>query len=69
MDLSGVVCPENAALVLLKLAAVPDGSCIAVIVDDGLPIKYVPHSVTQEGHKIIATEQMENKWKLIVKKC
>ncbi|MFA6384508.1 MAG: sulfurtransferase TusA family protein [Candidatus Omnitrophota bacterium] len=69
MDLSGVRCPENAAMVLLKLSGMAAGSCLEVILDDGEPVENVGHSLAQDGHGIISKERMENKWRMIVKKC
>ena len=68
LDLSGVICPENAALILLKLAGLDKGSILEAILDDGLPMKYVPHSVEQDGHKILSAQRMDKKWKILIQK-
>lgn len=68
LDLVGVACPQNSARALLKLEGMKFGSILEIIIDDGEPIKNVPLSIKEEGHKIIDTRREGDKWILLVRK-
>ena len=68
LNLKGVTCPINFVKTKLKLEEMAPGEILEVILDDGDPIKNVTGSVKEEGHQILKVEQIENYWKLIVKK-
>lgn len=68
LDLSGVKCPINFVKTKLKLEDLESGQLLEVIVDDGEPIRNVPKSVKDEGHKIIKVEEVGDKYRLIIKK-
>ena len=52
LDLSGVVCPMNFVKTKLRLEMMESGQILDVVLDKGEPIKNVPQSVKNEGHKI-----------------
>lgn len=67
-DYRGVACPMNFVKVKLDLARMKSGERLKVLLDDGQPIKNVPRSVTQEGHKVLAQEKVADYWTVIVEK-
>lgn len=69
IDLRGVLCPINFVKTKLKLEMMDSGQVLEVILDDGEPIRSVPRSVKEEGHKIIKVETMEGAYRLLIKKC
>ncbi|GAN32003.1 MAG: sulfurtransferase TusA family protein [Candidatus Brocadia sp. AMX2] len=68
IDLRGVLCPINFVKTKLKLEMMDSGQILEVILDDGEPIRSVPRSVKEEGHKIVKVENMENAYRLLIKK-
>ncbi len=68
LDLSGVKCPINFVKTKLKLENMESGQLLEVIVDDGEPVRNVPKSVKDEGHKIVKVEELDGKYRLVIKK-
>lgn len=68
IDLRGVLCPINFVKTKLKLEMMDSGQILEVILDDGEPIRSVPRSLKEEGHKIVKVENMENAYRLLIKK-
>ncbi|MEK6622371.1 MAG: sulfurtransferase TusA family protein [Planctomycetota bacterium] len=68
IDLRGVLCPINFVKTKLKLEMMDSGQILEVILDDGEPIRSVPRSLKEEGHKIIKVENKEGAYRLLVKK-
>ncbi len=56
LDLRGVICPYNFVKTKLKLESLDKGTHLQVLLDDGEPIRNVPQSITNEGHRIILQE-------------
>jgi tRNA 2-thiouridine synthesizing protein A len=69
IDLRGVLCPINFVKTKLKLEMMDSGQILEVILDDGEPIRSVPRSVKEEGHKIVKVENMEGAYRLLIKKA
>lgn len=69
LDLEGVVCPNNFVKTKLKLEEMKQGKILEVILDDGEPIRNVPRAVKEEGHQILKVENIDNKWRLLIKKA
>lgn len=63
LDLRGVICPYNFVKIKLKLETMAAGQILAVILDDGEPIRNVPASVTNEGHTVLAQEPFEQSYR------
>ena len=59
LDLRGVICPYNFVKTKLKLDTMQSGEILAVILDDGEPIRNVPQSVENEGHTILIRKPWE----------
>lgn len=58
-DLRGVMCPLNYVKTKLKLEMMEAGERMEVWLDAGDPIKNVPMSLRNDGHKILAEEPLE----------
>ena len=69
IDLRGVLCPINFVKTKLKLEMMDSGQILEVILDDGEPIRSVPRSVKEEGHKIVKVENREGAYRLLIKKA
>jgi TusA-related sulfurtransferase len=57
IDLRGVSCPTNFVKVKLALEELENGDHVAVLLDDGEPVKNVPRSLKAEGHKLLSLKQ------------
>ena len=68
LDLRGVVCPNNFVRAKLKLEEMRSGEILEIIIDDGEPIKNVPRSIKEEGHKIIKVEKIGGHFRLLIEK-
>lgn len=68
IDLRGVLCPINFVKTKLKLEMMDSGQILEVMLDDGEPIRSVPRSIKEEGHKIVKVENLENAYRLFIKK-
>ncbi|GAB4353868.1 MAG: sulfurtransferase TusA family protein [Candidatus Abyssubacteria bacterium] len=69
LNLKGVMCPLNFVKIKLKLEEMSEGQRLEVIVDDGEPMRNVPRSVKEEGHRILKAEKLaDNGFKLVIVK-
>lgn len=68
IDLNGVRCPLNFVKTKLELEMMGQGEILEVILDDGEPIRNVPRSVKNEGHKILKVERQEDGFRLLIEK-
>ncbi|HHT9153271.1 MAG TPA: sulfurtransferase TusA family protein [Candidatus Hypogeohydataceae bacterium YC40] len=68
IDLRGVLCPMNFVKTKLKLEEMESGQVLEVFLDDGEPMRSVPRSIKEEGHKVIHVENMGKAYKLLIKK-
>ncbi len=60
LNLKGVTCPMNFVKIKVKLEQIQTGQIIEVILDDGEPMRNVPRSIKEEGHKIIKVEKLQD---------
>lgn len=70
-DLRGVACPLNYVKTKLKLEMMDAGEQLEVWLDAGEPIKNVPMSLRNDGHKILIQEPLEPEaghFKILVEK-
>lgn len=70
-DLRGVACPLNYVKTKLKLEMMDAGEQLEVWLDAGEPIKNVPMSLRNDGHKILIQEPLESEaahFKILVEK-
>lgn len=68
LDLRGVICPYNFVKTKLKLETMEAGQTLAVILDDGDPIKNVPRSVSDDGHTVLRQEPWAQAHRVIIQK-
>ncbi len=68
LDLRGTICPMNFVKTKLKLEELSPGERLVVILDDGEPMKNVPRSVSEEGHRIVETARFDNQFRLVIEK-
>lgn len=69
LDLSGVACPLNFVKAKLKLETMNAGDILAIILDDGEPVRNVPASFKQEGQDIREiTDIGGGHWRVVVRK-
>jgi sulfite reductase (ferredoxin) len=67
-DLRGVPCPINFVKAKLKLEEMKIGDTLMLYLDEGEPIKNVPLSLKEEGHKIVSIERKNEYYEVLVKK-
>jgi sulfite reductase (ferredoxin) len=70
-DLRGVACPMNYVKTKLKLEMMDAGEKLEVWLDAGEPIKNVPMSLKNDGHKVLIQEALEaeaSHYRLLVEK-
>ncbi len=69
LDLRGVVCPYNFVKTKLKLEEMDTGQILSVLIDDGEPLRNVPRSVKEEGHKIVKVEQVDSSYRVLIERA
>lgn len=69
LDLSGVVCPMNFVKTKLQLEMMASGQVLEVVIDKGEPVRNVPQSVKNEGHKILHAEDRDRQVALWIQKA
>jgi TusA-related sulfurtransferase len=68
LDLRGVICPYNFIKTKLKLETMKEGQVLSVLLDEGDPIRNVPQSVQNEGHTILAVEQRDRVYRVLIRR-
>ncbi|MGV7222533.1 MAG: sulfurtransferase TusA family protein [Nitrospinales bacterium] len=68
IDLIGIKCPFNYVKTKLKLETMQVGQSLEVLLDDGDPIKNVPRSVQNDGHKLLSQEKVDEHYKIVIEK-
>lgn len=68
LDLRGVICPYNFVKTKLKLEAMEPGQVLAVILDEGDPIRNVPRSVADDGHAVLKQEALPHAYRVMIRK-
>ena len=68
LDLRGVICPYNFVKTKLKLETMAPGQVLAVILDDGDPIRNVPRSVADDGHTVLRQERLADAHRVMIRK-
>ena len=67
-DFRGVACPMNFVKTKIELSSLKSGDLLEIWLDDGQPIQNVPGSVRNEGHEVISVIQVEDYWKVLIRK-
>lgn len=68
IDLRGVTCPTNFIMAKLELEDIEAGTTVAFLLDDGEPVKNVPRSLKDEGHKLLGLKEQEGHYTLLLEK-
>jgi sulfite reductase (ferredoxin) len=69
LDLRGVACPMNFVKSKLRLESMDVGETLAIVLDDGEPIRNVPASFRNEGQTIEETTDLgDGHWRVTVRK-
>ncbi len=68
LDLRGVMCPYNYVKTKLKLEEMTPGQILAVVIDDGEPIRNVPRSVRDEGHKVLQIQKLDTAYRVFIER-
>lgn len=68
LDLRGVICPYNFVKTKLKLESMNPGQVLAVLLDDGEPIRNVPRSVSEDGHTVLSQEPLKGSYRVVIRK-
>jgi TusA-related sulfurtransferase len=68
LDLRGVICPYNFVKTKLKLETMEGGQVLAVILDEGEPIRNVPRSVSDDGHEVLRQEPLMQSYRVVIRK-
>lgn len=67
LDLRGTLCPLNFVETKLKLEEMRPGQILEVILDDGEPMRNVPRSVKEEGHRVVRVEELGESYRLWIR--
>lgn len=57
VDLRGVCCPANFIRAKLTLEECDCGERVQILLDDGEPVKNVPRSLKEEGHRLLSLKE------------
>lgn len=68
IDLRTVECPLNFVKIKIQLDKMQKGEVLEVLLDEGEAIESVPPSVIEEGHQILEQVQIENYFKVLIRK-
>jgi len=68
IDLRGVCCPTNFVKAKLAIEMADEGDVLEFYLDDGEPVKNVPRSLKDDGHKLLRLEKADTYWVLTVEK-
>jgi tRNA 2-thiouridine synthesizing protein A len=68
IDLRGTCCPTNFVKAKLALEDAGEGEVVKILLDDGEPVKNVPRSLKDEGHRLLGLEESEGYYILTLEK-
>lgn len=68
IDLRGITCPTNFIMAKLELEDIEAGTTVEFLLDDGEPVKNVPRSLKDEGHKLLGLKEQEGHYTLLLEK-
>jgi len=68
LDLKGVACPLNFVHAKLKMETLSAGAVLALVLDDGEPVRNVPESFRAEGYDVIEqTDLCDGHWRVKIR--
>lgn len=68
LDLRGVECPLNFVKTKIELDRIEKGQILEVWLDPGEAVDSVSPSIIEEGHEILEQVQIENYFKVLIRK-
>ncbi len=68
LDLRGVTCPINFVKTKLRLEKLKNGEHLEVLLDKGEPIRNVPRSAREEGHKVLSVQKKKDYYNVLIEK-
>ncbi|EEG77657.1 sulfurtransferase TusA family protein [Dethiobacter alkaliphilus] len=69
LDITGDQCPMTFVKTKLALEGIEAGQFLEVFLNSGEPVKNVPRSLRNEGHKVVALEKQDDgTYRLLVEK-
>lgn len=68
LDLRGIECPLNFVKTKIQLETMQSGEILEVLLDPGEAIESVPQGVIEEGHQILEQLQINDYFKVVIKK-
>jgi len=68
LDLKGVECPYNYVRTKLRLEDMDVGQLLEITIDEGEPMRNVPASLKNDGHKILDTKKLGKHYRLLIRK-
>ena len=68
LDLRGTVCPMNFVKTKLALEEMETGQVLEIVLDSGEPIRNVPRSLKDDGHKILRASRRDDAFVLMIEK-
>jgi sulfite reductase (ferredoxin) len=68
LDLSGVACPFNYVQAKLQLEGMASGQLLEITLDEGEPIRNVPKSLRNDGHRILDTKKIGGRYRLLIQR-
>jgi tRNA 2-thiouridine synthesizing protein A len=68
IDLRGICCPTNFVRAKLALEYAGEGEVLEILMDDGEPLKNLPRSLKDEGHRLLGLKESEAYYILTLEK-
>ena len=68
LDLRGVACPMNWVRTKMVLEDMEVGQKLEVVLDDGEPIRNVPRSLKDEGHKLLKVTPEGSCFRIVIER-
>ncbi len=68
IDITKEFCPMTFVKTKLKLESMRSGQTLEVTLKDGEPLRNVPRSVKEEGHKILDVRQEGTIYKIVIER-
>ena len=68
IDITNEICPMTFVKTKLKLETMNAGEVLEVTLREGEPLRNVPKSVKEDGHKVVSISKSEDVFKVIIEK-
>lgn len=68
LDITDRQCPMTFVVTKLKLEEMNPGEILEVLINDGDPIRNVPRSLKEQGHKVLAVVPVNGQFKMYVER-